>query len=109
MSDDNFTDVGVALEFGDRNFVCVEINGVGVVICRVKEELFAVENRCSHALAAFDSGRLRGHRIMCPVHGASFDVRDGSCTGAPASRPIRSFPLRVRDGVTEVDVSSAIL
>lgn len=107
MSDDNFTAAGAGLDFGEKNFVSVEICGIDVLICRVKDEFFAVENRCSHALAAFDSGRLRGHRIMCPVHGASFDVRDGSCTGAPASRPIRSFPVRVRDGVIEVDVSSA--
>jgi nitrite reductase/ring-hydroxylating ferredoxin subunit len=40
------------------------------------------------------------------LHGASFDVRNGACTGAPASRPIRSFPLRIVDGMIEVDLSS---
>ena len=108
MSENDFTAIGAAQDIGEKNFACFEVKGIGVVICRVKDEFFAVENRCSHALASFDSGRLRGHRIMCPVHGASFDVRDGSCTGAPASRPIRSFPLRIRDGVIEVDVSFAI-
>ena len=77
-----------------------------IVICRVRDEYYAVENRCSHALAFFDNGRLHGYRIICPLHSASFDVRNGSCTGAPASRPIRSFPLRIVDGMIEVDLSS---
>jgi hypothetical protein len=40
-------------------------------------------------------------------HAATFDIRTGACTGAPATRPIRSFPLRIRDGQIEVDVTSA--
>ena len=44
-------------------------------------------------------------RLMCPLHGATFDIRDGSCTGAPASRPIRSFPVRIEDDWIEVDLA----
>jgi 3-phenylpropionate/trans-cinnamate dioxygenase ferredoxin subunit len=84
-----------------------EIDGTDFVICRFRDEYFAVENLCSHALARFNEGKLRGHRIMCPLHGATFDIRTGACTGAPATRPIRSFPLRIRDGQIEVDVTSA--
>ena len=29
---------------------------------------------------------MRGYRLMCPLHGATFDIRDGSVTGAPATR-----------------------
>jgi nitrite reductase/ring-hydroxylating ferredoxin subunit len=39
---------------------------------------------------------------MCPKHGATFDIRDGTCTGAPASKSIRSFPLRIADGKIEI-------
>jgi len=45
---------------------------------------------------------MRGYRIMCPLHGGTFDIRDGSCTGLPATQPIRSFPLRIVDGMIEV-------
>jgi len=86
---------------------CFEVDGVAVVICKFRDEFYAVENSCSHALSGFDEGRLRGFRIMCPLHGATFDIRDGSCTGAPARLPIRSFPLRVVDDMIEIDVQSA--
>jgi 3-phenylpropionate/trans-cinnamate dioxygenase ferredoxin subunit len=79
---------------------------VALVICRFRDEYFAVENMCSHALATFDDGRMRGYRLMCPLHGATFDIRDGSVTGAPATRPIQSFPVRVVEGTVEVDLGS---
>lgn len=79
-----------------------EIDGHDILLCHTKEGFYAIENRCSHGLAALSGGRLRGCRIICPLHGGSFDVRDGSATGKPASRPIRSYPLRIADGRIEI-------
>jgi len=61
-----------------------------------------VDNICTHALTRMDEGRLRGVRLICPLHGASFDIRDGRVLGAPASRPLPSYGVRVVDGVIEV-------
>jgi len=36
------------------------------------------------------------------LHGASFDVRTGAVLGAPASAPLKSYPVRVVDGHIEV-------
>lgn len=74
-----------------------------ILICHTKKEgFFAVENLCSHARATLEGGRLRACRLICPLHGGSFDVRDGSATGKPASAPIKTFPLRVNDDHIEV-------
>jgi 3-phenylpropionate/trans-cinnamate dioxygenase ferredoxin subunit len=106
MTEKVFTAVVAAEEIAEKAFRTFELNGLDIAVCRVQDQYFAFENRCSHALANFDNGRLRGFRIMCPLHGATFDVRDGSCTGAPATRPIRTFPVRVVAGVIEVDLSA---
>jgi 3-phenylpropionate/trans-cinnamate dioxygenase ferredoxin subunit len=106
-SSQQWSAVTAADSIEEKKFSCFEIEGVALAICRFRDEYFAVENLCSHALATFDEGRMRGYRLMCPLHGATFDIRDGSCTGAPATRPIRSFPLRIREGNIEVDLSSA--
>lgn len=73
-----------------------------ILICNSKDEYFAVENLCSHAMAPLEGGRQRAYRLICPLHGASFDVRDGSVKGQPAFQPIRTYPLRVVDGRIEV-------
>ncbi len=65
-----------------------DVGDHGVVVCRVKGQLHALEDMCSHAEARLSEGRLRGTALVCPRHGASFDVRDGSHSGPPAARGV---------------------
>ena len=104
MSEQLFTAVTAAQDIEEKNFSTFVVNGTSVAICRFRNEYFAIENRCSHALSTFDDGRMRGYRITCPKHGATFDIRDGSATSLPAIKPIRSFPLRIVDGIIEVAI-----
>jgi len=82
--------------------------GWQLLVLRVAAEgsdaVYAVENRCSHATARLDSGELDGCQIVCPLHGARFDVRDGACVGPPASQAIRSFEARINGADVEVAV-----
>ena len=102
MSEQLFTAVTKAGDIAEKSFSTFEVNGTDIVICRLRDEYFAIENQCSHALSAFNAGRMRGYQITCPLHGATFDIRDGSATSLPAKLPIRSFPLRIVDGMIEV-------
>jgi len=81
---------------------CAEILGQAVVVCRVRDSLHAVDAVCTHAYSRLDEGRLRGHRLICPLHGASFDVRNGAVLGAPATEPLRCHEARALDGHIEV-------
>lgn len=81
---------------------CITVAGREVLLCHSKEGVFAMDNICTHALARMDEGRLRGTRLICPLHGASFDVRDGRVLGPPASRPLPNYPVRIVEGVIEV-------
>ncbi len=74
------------------------VDGLDVLVCKVEGTIYAVENRCSHASSRLDIGKLRGHTIGCPLHGARFDVRDGRAVAAPASKPIRSFEVVLEGG-----------
>lgn len=79
-----------------------EIGGKEILLCHVKGEFFALDNICTHAYAQLNEGRLRGYRLICPLHGASFDVRDGSVKGKPAFVPLRSYSLKIEDGEISV-------
>lgn len=78
--------------------LCVEVEGREVLLCHTAEGIFAVDNRCTHAEARLCEGKLKGHRILCPLHGAAFDVRDGSALTRPASVPLATYPVRVEEG-----------
>jgi len=73
-----------------------------VLVCHTKDGLHAVDNICTHGYARLNEGRLRGVRVICPLHGASFDCRSGAVLGAPASAPLKIYELRLVDGWVEV-------
>ena len=80
--------------------LCVEVEGREVLLCHTADGYFAVDNLCTHAEARLCEGKLKGNRILCPLHGAAFDVRDGSALSRPASIPLATYPLRVdKDGI----------
>lgn len=82
-----------AIDVGKK--LCVSVAGREILLCRTADGFFAIANMCSHAEATLDSGRMRGHRILCPLHGAAFDVRDGKALSPPAIAPIATYPVRV--------------
>jgi 3-phenylpropionate/trans-cinnamate dioxygenase ferredoxin subunit len=86
---------------------CLTVAGREVLICRTREGVFALDNICTHAYARMHEGRLRGVRLICPLHGASFDVRDGRVLGAPATQPLARHAVRVIDGRVEIALAPA--
>ena len=103
MTDTNFVLALPLAELAPGAMRCVMLGDQPVLLVHTKEgAVHAVHNICSHAYARMDEGRLRGHRLICPLHGASFDVRNGAVLGGPACEPLRSYPTRVADGYIEV-------
>lgn len=80
---------------------CV-VGGRELVICHTREGVFAADNICTHAHARLCEGRLRATRLVCPLHGASFDVRDGRVLGPPAEVPLPTYPVQLIDGAIAV-------
>lgn len=73
-----------------------------VLLCHTKDGVYALDTLCTHGAARLDEGRLRGVRVICPLHGASFDCRSGAVLGAPATVPLASHATRIVDGWVEV-------
>ncbi len=72
------------------------------LLCNVDGAFYAVAERCSHAAFSLAEGRLEGPYLECPLHGALFDVRDGSPVRRPAFKPLATYSVRVDDGRAEI-------
>ena len=94
--------VATADEIPEGTMRAFVLEGREVVVGRGAAGWFALDNTCTHAYARLCEGRLRGHRLICPLHGASFDVRDGRVLGLPATAPLAAHQLRIVDGQVEV-------
>ncbi|NBC21987.1 MAG: Rieske 2Fe-2S domain-containing protein [Gammaproteobacteria bacterium] len=76
-----------------------------VVVAHTADGFYAVEDLCTHAEARLSQGRVKRCRIVCPLHGAAFDLRDGRVVKGPAIAPVRCYPVRVVGDTLEVGVT----
>lgn len=81
----------------------VVIAGVEILLCNVDGSLYGIEDVCTHDGGPLDQGELEGACVVCPRHGATFDVRTGDPT-MPAVMPVATFPVEIRGGEIYVDL-----
>jgi 3-phenylpropionate/trans-cinnamate dioxygenase ferredoxin subunit len=73
----------------------VSVGGQDILLCNVDGSIYAVQDVCTHDGGALDGGELDGRRIMCPRHGAYFDVTTGTALTLPAILPLPTYAVRV--------------
>lgn len=74
----------------------VHAGGRRLALCRpTSDELYAIDDVCTHDGGPLGGGELCGYEIECPRHGAHFDVRTGEALTLPATRPVRAYPVVV--------------
>jgi 3-phenylpropionate/trans-cinnamate dioxygenase ferredoxin subunit len=66
-----------------------------VALFHVGGRFYALDDCCTHDGGPLGEGRLEGLAIVCPRHGARFDIRDGRVLSMPAVSDTQSFPVKV--------------
>lgn len=85
-------------ELPSTGTLMVEIDDQIVMLIRVEDQIYCIDDVCTHDGGSFDGGDLCGHAISCPRHGAQFDVRTGQPLSMPATEPTLAHDVKVVDG-----------
>jgi 3-phenylpropionate/trans-cinnamate dioxygenase ferredoxin component len=88
--------------------LAVEVGDLELAIARDGEEIFAVQNVCSHAEVALSEGEVADGTVECWLHGSCFDLRTGKPTHLPATEPVATFAVEVRGGDVYVDATETL-
>jgi nitrite reductase/ring-hydroxylating ferredoxin subunit/uncharacterized membrane protein len=91
-----------AADLPDAGTAGVEVEGRKVLLHRRGEDLYALDDLCSHAGALLSRGEVTGCVVTCPLHESRFDLRDGHIVRGPAHHPQPVLPARTRNGWIEV-------
>ena len=97
-----FIAVGAVEDLPNGERLFLEIDGQPIVVFNIAGEYYAIADLCSHDDGPLGEGRLEGYEIICPRHGARFDVRSGEVIALPAVVDIPAYPLRVNEGQIEI-------
>jgi 3-phenylpropionate/trans-cinnamate dioxygenase ferredoxin subunit len=95
---DDWIDVGPAAAVTETETLSAEVDGYAIVIARCGLSLYAVEDRCTHDGESLAGAEIDKCEIICPRHGARFDLRTGDALTPPAYEPIRTFNVREENG-----------
>ena len=92
----------------DDAALAVTVGAYDVAMARDGEEIFAVEDQCSHAAVALSEGDVENCTVECWLHGSRFDLRTGKPIGLPATEPVATFPVEVRGNDVYVDTDTTL-
>ena len=95
-------------EIADDEALAVTLDGIDVGVARDGDDVYALQDLCSHQAVALTDGEVENCQIECFLHGSMFDLRSGKPTGPPATEPVSTFPVEVRDGDVYVDVATTL-
>ena len=98
-------EVAVVSEFEKTDRKLVDLGDEKYIgLFKVGDDYFAIDGTCSHEKASLVLGEICDHEVMCPLHGARFDLRTGRHLSLPAVRPVSSFPVKVVGGKIQVEI-----
>jgi 3-phenylpropionate/trans-cinnamate dioxygenase ferredoxin subunit len=81
----------------------VLVDGCELLLCNVGGSVYAIEDVCTHDGGPLDQGELEGACVVCPRHGATFDVRTGDALTLPAVVPLMTFTVGIEGDDVYVD------
>jgi nitrite reductase/ring-hydroxylating ferredoxin subunit len=87
MSQNEFTEIAKVSEISDGKMKHVEVDGNEVLIANLGGKFYAISDRCGHMNALLSMGNLTGNIVICPFHGAKFDVTTGRKLSEPILTP----------------------
>lgn len=102
MSETAFVRVARIADVPRGRMLEVIVGARSIVLCHTREGWYAVDNVCTHAYAKLSEGQLRKTRLICPLHGGSFDCRTGAAMGAPAVAPLATYTIRLMGEDVEI-------
>ncbi len=96
---EDWVEAGTTEDLPPGSYTSVEVDDVQIAVINCDGSYYAIEDVCTHDYGQLSGGELEADcQIVCPRHGAKFDVTTGEALTPPAYEPVATFPVKVADG-----------
>jgi nitrite reductase/ring-hydroxylating ferredoxin subunit len=84
-----------------------------LAVARLRGQVYVTSNYCTHLDCLLSSGKLVDDGVRCSCHGSVFDLETGEPIYPPATKPIKTFPVKEEDGqifvgLTAEDIAAGV-
>jgi nitrite reductase/ring-hydroxylating ferredoxin subunit len=99
---ETFTPVLASAALAEGTMRRVRVNESDVLLVRQHGRVCALAHSCAHLGGPLSEGSLQDGAVVCPWHGSTFRLEDGTVVNGPSTHPQPRFAVRERDGQIEV-------
>jgi nitrite reductase/ring-hydroxylating ferredoxin subunit len=97
--------VGKTLDVQEGKMVHITAAGKEIVVTKFNGNYYAMDNICTHAGAELHEGELNNSELICPWHGAKWDIKTGSLISFPQKlKPLRSHKVLIENDTLYVEM-----
>jgi len=94
----DWTEVAAIDEVSPGTYRVVDVDDVMIAVFNIDGDFFAIEDVCTHDGDCLTGGDIDKDEIVCPRHGARFNIRTGEALTAPAYEAVDTFPVKTEQG-----------
>ncbi|CAN5253876.1 non-heme iron oxygenase ferredoxin subunit [soil metagenome] len=91
-------------DFPEGSWRCLPTAHESILVFNYQGQYYAIANVCTHDGSPLTGGHVEGCEIICPRHGARFDIRTGAVTAPPAYEDVPTYSVRIEKGVIQVSI-----
>ncbi|MGB9687677.1 non-heme iron oxygenase ferredoxin subunit [Thermogutta sp.] len=84
-----------------------DVDGRMIAVFHVSGTFWAIDDVCTHDGGPLAEGELRGYTIICPRHGAQFDIRTGHAKTMPAVKGVTAHKVVVQGEDVYIEVNES--
>lgn len=99
----NWVQAGALDDIPEDEGKLVRLDGLAIALFRQGDEVFALDDACPHSRnASLSQGYVEDGLVECPLHQSCFELRTGKVTSPPAEEDVRTYPVKIADGIVFV-------
>lgn len=98
----NYVKVAAAEDLNPGQMKKVTVNNLPILLSNIGGTYYAMDNTCPHMGGSLSEGKLEGSNVICPKHGAIFDVatakavKNGKLAFITAKvHDLKSYPVKI--------------
>jgi nitrite reductase/ring-hydroxylating ferredoxin subunit len=99
-----FQRVAAVTDLASGKCMAVQAGGQTIALFNVGGTFYAIGDTCTHRGGPLSEGTIQGTTVICPWHGACFDLGSGKNLTPPAPGPVPAYRVRVEGTDVQIEI-----
>ena len=101
----SFVEIAKTDEISDGQMKGIKINEKNILVTNIAGKYYAMGAKCTHAGGDLSKGKMDGNIVICPRHGAKFEIITGKPISGPAKQSVPIYQVKIQGKSILIDIA----